>query len=1244
MPDVGEYACVELETWWVMKEHSVVDQPCRKTNVGMNSRLRIFIVGVLALLCVGTAAWGQADTGRISGVVKDVSGSLIPGVTVIATRVDTGDTTTATTDSTGVYTFPSLRAGQYNIAASMKGFSSVTREGYELVDASALTVDFDMKAGTQQEISVVTTTVDAVNTQTGEVSHVIDGDTVRDLALNGRNYLDLLGTLPGSVQASLGDAMSETTSMSTTSINLNGARATANGLYIDGFINKDIGSNAAQFNNVGIDFIEHVKVQTSSFSAQYGSAAGPTINVVTRSGANTLHGSVFEFIRNNYFDAANYFSYNATTHAAIPTHLRYNDFGGALGGPAMHDKLFFFIGAEWKLIAQASAPANQTLPPQQLLAGTGFSTTNSATVITSSGQQITLPAGTTNIAPYIGAFGHALQKELNYVIDAAASYTCSASTPTCANGNTIYELPYPYRNHQYVTRVDWTINKRQSAYGRWFADTHTTTNPIGDGATPVTPYHDEAPANNVLLSHTFVVSPTALNEASFGALFSSINFQPSGTSWLRSTYGYTYQPFYPNPGKVGVPTISIYGYSALDSDSFMNRYHPSYFQFQDIYTIVARKHSIKVGALIGRNRADVNGKANFLGSASFTPTLSSNSTGNGLADALLGNFQDYTETPSDAFGQFRLSQAAAYFDDIWRAASKLSVNFGLRWEHMTPWTAVQDNLSDFYPNLYDPTQAVFVNPVGTVAPGIGNTYNGLRRAGSGVPSDQTFRVPYATNPATLAVPTSGSRGFYQGQNVFMPRVGFAYDLNGDGMTSLRGGAGLFYDTPQASTAFSTLILPPYLPSINIQNGNMASLQTDALNDYPFGAMYTLDPKMQRTYIYNYNFGVQQQMAAATFFQLNYVGAMGRHLLRHPDINGVDPTVEDCVVDAFTSAGAVVPVLDYMRQYTSQTLPATASGVNSTTGAAVSVPMKGSTACNSLPPVNSNGYGGYAGYDAIYQWRSDVDYNYNSLQANINRRVGKGRFTLTYTFSKALSTGSADGDVDHIELYSKAYNYGPTSFDRRNVVTATYIVQTGPLQRHNEFIRAGLASWMITGTARYQGGTHNTVSGTDELGVASRANYCGYPVLYGHTATNWFWTAAPANAAPAEGAGQTNFTAPTIYAPNSTHWTSTSASPCGGRYTTGVGNAPVGNVIGPNLINMDVSLRKTFELTSRYRLTVNLDSFNVANHPNFSVPYLNVNTTTAPGGTSASIPTDGAYLGVGSAGRPRNLSAGARLVF
>jgi hypothetical protein len=1243
-------------------EWCVVNRVTSKTFGSWSAQLLILLVVALGFATAGTNAWGQADTGRINGTIKDSSGAVIPGVTVVATRAETGDTTTATTDKTGVFLFPGLRAGTYNISATLAGFSEETLQGIVLVDAGAISEQILMKAGASEEISVVTGNVDTVNTQTGEVSHVIDGDTVRDLALNGRNYIDLLGTLPGSVQAGLGDAIAETTSNSTTNVNLNGGRATANGLYIDGFINKDIGSNAAQFNNVGIDFIEHVRVQTSSFSAQYGSSAGPSVNVVTRSGANSIHGSAFEYIRNNYLDAVSYFSYTGSTlgtHTPVRNHLRYNDFGFALGGPILHDKLFFFIGTEWKLIATITPSVPLSIPLIQELQGNelsgttvGVSNLQCPTKVVAGVTIPGVPIGTTNIANCISPFGHALANEYAYAASQAYFYNgllANCTTNPC-NGNASYELPNPYRNHQYTARLDWTINSRQTAYGRWFADTHTTTNPTGGGSLPVAEYHDEAPANNVLLSHTLVVSPRAVNEISFGALFSSTNYQPAGTEWLRGTYGYSYQPFYVNSSKVGAPSVSIYGKTGLGNVAGETRYHPSYFQLQDIYTYSRGKHSLKFGALLGRNRADTNGRPNFLGGAAFQAQLGS--SGNQVTDALLGNFTDYVESPTDVFGQYRLTQAAAFVDDVWRAASKLSINFGLRWEHETPWVTVQDNTSDFYPSLYDPTKEVSVSTAGVVTVGAGqDVNNGLRRAGSGVPKDQVFRVPNANAASVTLVPTSGSRGFYQGQNVFQPRFGAAYDLFGNGQTAFRGGGGLFYDTPQASAAFSTLILPPYVPTVNIEQGNMDNIASYANNIYPFGAMYTLDPKFQRTYVYQYNFGVQQQMGKSMFFQLNYVGAEGRHLLRSPDINGVDPSVEDCVVEAFTNAGATVPVIDYMRQFSGATLPLIASGVSSTTGLPVSVPLKNSTSCNQLPAVSSNGYGGYGGYDAIYQWRSDVDYNYNSLQANINRRVGKGRFTLTYTLAKNLSTGSADVDTDHILLYSKTYNYGPTTFDRRNVVTSTYIVQAGPLARQNRIVREALASWFMSGNFRYQGGTYLTASGTDEAGTASRANFCGYPVQYAHKPYAWYYVSDPSSPTTPGwtnviGAGTAEFTAPTVYAPTSIHWTGgVASSPCGGRYTTGVGNAPIGNILGPHLVNLDISLRKTFELSERYRLTVNFDTFNVFNHPNFGNPGLNVNSTTIGGaGGSVNVPLYGSYEGISSVGRPRNLSAGARLNF
>jgi hypothetical protein len=483
---------------------------------------------------------------------------------------------------------------------------------------------------------------------------------------------------------------------------------------------------------------------------------------------------------------------------------------------------------------------------------------------------------------------------------------------------------------------------------------------------------------------------------------------------------------------------------------------------------------------------------------------------------------------------------------------------------MTPWTSQQNNLTAFYPELYDPTQAVTVNQDGTVVSGSGNAYDGLRRAGDGVPSDQLSRVPNGESASVLSVPTIGKRGFYSAQKVFAPRFGFAYDIFGNGYTAFRGGAGLFYDTPQGNVAYTALNAPPYLQSETVTYGSMDNLASYAGNasSKTLADMYAVSPHEQRPYIYQYNFGIQQQLDKAMFLQITYVGNQGRHLLHEPDINDIDPGVEDA-----------------------------AFAINE------------SVSVNYLRP--------YKGYGAIWQYRTDADSNYNGLQANLNRRVGKMRFTLAYTWSKSLSTSSADSEVAEIYPFSKTYYYGYTTFDRRNLLSGTYIVSSPTFRGHNAFVRGTLGSWMLSGTGRYQDGQRLTPYGEDTLGVEGRADYFGYPVKYGHTANAWVYLIDPD--------GTVNFQSPGI----------------GDR-----GNSPIGIIAGPNYIDFDVSARKTFNYGSRYHLTANLDGFNIANHPNFNTPSANTNVKVA-----SSLAANGwAALAITSANRPRNVQAGLRLTF
>src|SRR5882672_8621953 len=253
---------------------------------------------LLVVLCSAASICAQTVVGRISGTVRDASGAVVPNTTVTATNAATNLARSGITDGDGFYTVTNLPAGIYTVTAEQTNFKKAVQEGVSVTADARLTIDIALEAGQVSEmVQVVTTAGETVNTTSGEVARVIDKQQVQNLALNGRNYIQLLSLVPG-VALTTDDALELTTSLATNNQSINGNRGQTNNVTIDGGINLQSGSNASQINNLGIDFIQEVKIQTANFSAEYGRNSGAQVSLVTRSGGNTVHGSAFEFVRN----------------------------------------------------------------------------------------------------------------------------------------------------------------------------------------------------------------------------------------------------------------------------------------------------------------------------------------------------------------------------------------------------------------------------------------------------------------------------------------------------------------------------------------------------------------------------------------------------------------------------------------------------------------------------------------------------------------------------------------------------------------------------------------------------------------------------------------------------------------------------------------------------------------------------------------------------------------------------------
>jgi hypothetical protein len=1097
-------------------------------------------VGVLAaVLFTAALAAAQTVTGEIRGTVRDSSGGVLPGVTVTATNTQTGLTRSETTNETGTYVFPSLPIGTYTVAAELQGFRKAERTGFALVADGRVTADFALGVGAVTEtVTVEAIRGDTVNRTSGELQRVVDGETVRSLALSGRNYLELASLVPGAITSD-DDQMATMTGLGTGGTAINGNRGNSNNLTVDGGFNLDSGSNGSMINNVSIDFIDQVAIQTSNFAADKGRNAGASINVVTKSGTNEYRGSLMETYRNDRFHAANYFAPRDPSGNRIKAKEDFHNYGGGLGGPIVRNKLFFFGGVEFRSLDRQESPQRRTLPTRAELQGNFSARILGPDGVAGTADDNNIPDSLRNPAtgqPFPGHIiptslfttdGRAIANVFERMIGLAAEY----NDAPVAN-NTTFQLDFPFDWRQDLVRIDYRRSQAQAFYLRYLHDKYDLIEPRGTfiGANmPTIPTNRVRPGYGVQFAHTWIVRQNLFNDAKVTASWNGQRIPPAGENWKRETYGFQFPQVF-DRGRYdleGIPRVSFSGTGAPaqivgPSESLLSP--TTDITFTNNLTWIKNAHTLRTGLIVTRNRKDQNGRNQHTGDVSFNPTGNPNSTGYAFADALLGNFRSYSEGGDDPLGFFRFTQYGAYVSDTWRARDKLSLEIGLRYEFQQPIYTQGNNITNFDPAQYDPSKAMVLNPNGTVASIGANRYTGLIRAGNGIPDDQTDRVTLDPVAAAL-IPTGAPRGFYKSYHLFMPRFSGAYTLTENWV--IRGGAGLFYDRPEGNVIYSQTNLPPFVPSIGVENGNLANpLAGAAAAASVLGNISALDPNMKIPRQMQYSLGVQRELPHGHFAEVTYVGNKGRNLLWQPQIN--IPTFE--------------------AELANQQLP-TAQRANT----------------NYLRP--------YQGYSGITQRRSDAFSDHNSLQLYLNKRRGDIKYSVSYTFGKTTGLGSGNGDnpledegwrpTDPID---RAFFVGPTSFDRRHAMVIIPTYTPAFWRDRRDVLGQAFGGWEISGKFRWQSGQYLTPTGDTLIGVR-RAEYVGGEIgLDDPNEARWFNTAAFA------------------------------AAPVDRR-----GNAKVGMIEGPHWRQVDVSLRKRFRFTRTANLEVRAEVFNVLNTVNFGNP-------------------------------------------
>jgi Carboxypeptidase regulatory-like domain len=1093
---------------------------------------------VILLVVVGAVSVsGQTIFGRISGTVTDSSGAVIPNATVTVRNNATNLERTAVTDGEGFYTLTNLPVGSYTIAVEQKGFKKSVQTDNVLAADTRLTVNIALEPGAVSEtVEVSTAAGETVNTTSGEVARVVDKRQVQNLALNGRNYMQLVTLIPGAAILDE-DQLALTTSLSISQAAINGNRPNYNSLTVDGGFNMDSGSNNSQVNNVGIDFIQEVKIQTSNFSAEYGRNAGASVNVVTRSGGNDYHGSVYEFGRNDKLDARNYFSPKKGK-------LRFNNFGWNFNGKIVKDKLFFFAGQEYKYIRQDAPPVSRNMPTRAERLGdfslrsgalnvpvgyTAFNPANGTTV--AAGQPIPQrnlanlrlngqPVGVTPNGKAIAAVYTAMEQ-------IAVAYS---DTPTANNAT--FQQPNPFDYREDNIRIDYRINSKHSVYGRYLHDMYDLIDPFGtfiNSQLPTVPTNRLRPGSSYQLSYTWLITPNFINEVKGNATWNGQRVPPVGEFWKRSTFGFTYpQLFSGGRFDEGIPNVSFSGNGSMANFNGPNGslLSPTTdIAVSDNVTFIRGKHSLKTGLVVIRNRKDQNGRSIYTGNVSFNSGAAPGAvtTGNAFADALLGNFRTYQEADNDPIGFFRFNQTEAFISDSWKVTRDLSFEIGARYYHFGPTYTQANNMASFDPAHYDPSKAVTVLPNGTIdlTKG-GNRFNGLVRAGDGIPVDERGRV--STSDAALGlVPTGAPRGFYQPADRIAPRFGFAYAPFHDDKTSIRGGFGMYYDKVEGNLIFSQVNVPPFVSTPNLSNGNLANPAGGTpANAALIGSINSIDPNLDIAYSMNFSLGVQRELPRGFFVEANYVGNLGRHLIRQPDLNQV----------SFQALTANLPA-------------------------------------NGGPNANIDSLRPFKGFTQILYRLSDANSNYNGMQLYAAKRKGNLELTAGYTWSKTLTDTSGNGDGVDVgeDPFNRHSNYGVATFDRRHIFVTTYDYLLPFFSKMKGFGGAVLSGWEISGITRYQSGAPLTVTANTAIGTR-RADYVGGDVRAASFSplNQWINDAAFAPA-PA----------------------------------TRRGNSGVGIVQGPNLQTWDFSMRKQFQLSERFNLRFQADMFNAFNRANFRNP-------------------------------------------
>jgi carboxypeptidase family protein len=1058
--------------------------------------------GITLLVCLSgvSSLLAQDPTGAIEGLVTDKTNSAVAGASVAAKNLDTGLTKEATTSASGLFRVPLLPVGRYSVTVNSAHFATLVRQPITLDVSQTIRIELQLDLATVQSTVTVTADAPLVDTATNVLGATVTGREIVDLPLNGRNFtqLGLLQTgvapLTGGVVAAGGPLREGE------SYEVNGTRPEENMYILDGSqnVNRMDGGYALK---IPVDAIAEFRILTQSAPPEYGGTAGATTVVVTRSGSNEVHGALYEFLRNDKLDTRNFFSTGVQP-------LKQNQFGGTAGGPIQRDRLFFFLYYEGFRNRQG-VTTSATVPSAEERAG-NFSGLGSPLINYAAGGTV-FPNGQIPAA-FINPVS----------LNVLNLYPLGNVSPTLFRATVTGTNDYD----QAGARLDFNASAKDQLFARFSYSGGYDYNPVSVRGTSVPgfPTRDDLKTNSAEISNTHSFSPSLTNSLRATFLRYLFDFDLRLNQTPPSALGFDINSA--SALGQGPPFFNIVGYSSIGGAITGPRVSAqNSFNEQDGLSWIKGTHSMRFGVDFLRTQLNM---FQAIAPNSFFVFASTFPTNDAIANLLLGAPVTFYQGLGDFHRGIRDWSLGLYAQDEWRVTSRLTINYGLRYERVNPLTEIENRLNGFVPGVQ-----------------------------SHVYPDAPTGVLFPGDPGIGA-------GIAQGDNAFMPRLGFAWDPAGNGKWAVRSSFGVFYDQFQNGPGVASQVPVSSLPWAQFNQYSGAGLNfVDPYAGHNFPApdtfvhpstVFGIDPTARAPYVETWNFGIQHSFGGQYLLEVRYVGSKGTHLPRNVEAN-----------PAVYGPGATAQNADQRRVY---------AGCPAAGG-----PCELSTVALLSNITNST---------------------YEAGQISLSRRYSTGLgFNVSYWYSKALDdlssmnlAGSSSqplaGANDLAENpFDLAAEHGLSLFDARQRVVLSASYEPRIRASAALALRRILNGWQFNVIGTHNSPSPYTVYDSTNVSLqansppisgipASRPNLIANPNAGPHTVQQWVNPAAFQRLNPVTQAGQ-------------------------------FGNEGRDVEEGPAFTDFDVSVLRNFMLRERLRLQFRAESFNVANHANFGLPVADLNS-------------------------------------